>query len=113
MREITKGLAAKLAKLRRNGGTWSDVSEAAGFTQTSTGWAESLAAHGFDKLGRQGGKGESKARGWGSATNGTKPKTKAKAKPKAKTTSKPKAKPKKRVVRKPKAKVSSGSGDPF
>lgn len=87
--ELSKAQVTKLAKLRREGATWFDINDAAGQRHSSTDWAKLFKKHGFDKLGRQGGKGESKARAWGSAT--------------AKANGKPAAKPAKKRVRKTKA----------
>jgi hypothetical protein len=56
---------AQVAKMRRDGATWARVSEAAGKVKTSTGWGQYLAAAGYDRLGRKGGKGKSKARAHG------------------------------------------------
>lgn len=96
---VSAKLAATIAKIRRDGGTWADCDEAAGFHRSSTGWREELDAHGYDKFGRKDGQGKSKAKGWNSssidgvgATNG---------KPKAKASGK--SKKARRVVRKTKA----------
>ena len=59
--KLTKTQVTKFAKMRREGGTWEDVSQAAGFRLTSTGWREVLETQGFDRFGRPGGKGETKA----------------------------------------------------
>lgn len=64
-REPTEDEVAELAALRRSGGTWADVDSAAGFHKSSTDWRILFEAHGFDKLGRPGGKGTSKAKGAG------------------------------------------------
>lgn len=65
---LTKAVVTRLAKLRRDGGTWADVSAEAGQVRSSTGWAEVFDEYGFDKLGRKDGKGTSKARGWNTAS---------------------------------------------
>jgi hypothetical protein len=70
--------ATTIAKLRRGGATWAQVREETGSNLRSSGFAEILEAAGFDRLGRKGGKGTSKARGWESKSgNGSKPKGKA------------------------------------
>jgi hypothetical protein len=65
--QLTKAQIKRFATIRRKGGTWEDVSQAAGFRLTSTGWREVFETQDFDRFGRPGGKGESKARGKGSA----------------------------------------------
>lgn len=92
--QLKKGQVDKLAKIRRDGGTWADVDDAAGFHLSSTGWREVFEEHGYDKTGvKKGSSQTSKARAWGSAGNGKAPKAKAK---KGKAKGKAKAKPKRR-----------------
>jgi hypothetical protein len=72
-----------VAKMRRAGATWAEVSEAAGQVKTSTGWAHYIAGAGFERDGvKPGSKQTSKARAHGpSFLNGDSPKKKgAKAK---------------------------------
>src|SRR5262245_4169853 len=68
--ELSKATVTKLAKLRREGATWAEVDAEAGQHRSSTDWAKLFDEHGFDKLGRKGGKGKSEAQAWGSASNG-------------------------------------------
>lgn len=63
----TKGQIAKVASMRRNGATWDEVIAETGIRTNSTGFRELLESSGFDKYGRKGGRGASKAKGWGSA----------------------------------------------
>lgn len=63
---VTSAIAATVAKLRREGGTWADCDETAGFHRSSTGWREALEEYGYDKFGRKNGSGKSKAKGWNS-----------------------------------------------
>jgi hypothetical protein len=53
--------------MRRDGATWRQVIAETGIKTNSTGFRVLLEANGYDKFGRLGGKGESKAKGWGSA----------------------------------------------
>lgn len=96
---VTASLAATIAKLRREGGTWADCDDAAGFHRSSTGWREELDAHGYDKFGRKNGQGKSKAKGWDSSSlDGV-----GASKPKASSKKSPGKGGKKRVVRRTKA----------
>lgn len=63
----TKGQVIKVASMRRNGATWDEVIAETGIRTNSTGFRILLEEHGFDKYGRKGGRGATKARGWGSA----------------------------------------------
>lgn len=68
--ELSKAQVTKFAKQRREGVPWGVLEIAAGFephTSTPKDWAEAMERFGFDKYGRPGGKGESKARGWSAA----------------------------------------------
>lgn len=64
----TKAQVTEVAKLRRDGATWDQVIAETGIRNKSTGFRHLLEEHGFDKYGREGGRGESKAKGWGSAS---------------------------------------------
>lgn len=65
----TKAQVTEVAKLRRvDGLTWDQVIAETGIRNKSTGFRHLLEEHGFDKYGREGGRGESKAKGWGSAS---------------------------------------------
>ncbi len=91
--ELSKAQVTKLAKLRRDGGTWADVSEAAGQVRSSTDWAVLFNEHGFEKTGVKTGSNQtSKARAWGSASNGKPSAKKGPAKPKGKRVRKATAK---------------------
>jgi hypothetical protein len=57
-----------VAELRRDGATWDEVIAETGIRTNSTGFRLLLEEHGFDKYGRAGDRGETKARGWGSAS---------------------------------------------
>lgn len=73
----TKGQIIKVAQMRRGGATWDEVISETDIKTNSTGFRELLESAGFDKYGRKGGRGESKAKGWGSADmkgNSSKPK---------------------------------------
>jgi hypothetical protein len=63
----TSDQVSQIASMRRDGATWAEVVAETGIRAKSTGFRELLEEHGFDKFGRKGGRGESKARGWGSA----------------------------------------------
>jgi len=67
----TKAQVAQVAEMRRDGATWDDVIAATGIRSNSTGFRVLLEEHGFDKFGREGGRGPIKAKGWGSADAGT------------------------------------------
>lgn len=79
----TKALVNQIAKERREGSTWDQIIASTGYRTNSTGFRILLEENGFDKFGRKGGRGESAAKGWGSADLNGKSKAKA-AKPKAK-----------------------------
>jgi alkylated DNA nucleotide flippase Atl1 len=66
----TKAQVAEVASLRREGATWDEVIAATGIRTNSTGFRILLEEHGFDKFGREGGRGPIKAKGWGSAGGG-------------------------------------------
>jgi alkylated DNA nucleotide flippase Atl1 len=63
----TKAQVAGVASMRRNGATWDEVIAGTGIRTNSTGFRILLEEHGFDKFGREGGRGPIKAKGWGSA----------------------------------------------
>lgn len=106
MKELTKAQATKVAKMRREGSTWAEVSAEMGHVRSSTGWRLALEPHGFDKLGRKDGKGESAAKAWGSADGNLRGRD---AKPKRK-----RATAKKQPAnRKPTAKQVAASADKF
>ena len=67
----TKTQVAQVAEMRRDGATWDEVIAATGIRSNSTGFRILLEEHGFDKFGREGGRGPIKAKGWGSADAGT------------------------------------------
>ncbi|MGH2963823.1 MAG: hypothetical protein ACRDMH_00360 [Solirubrobacterales bacterium] len=56
---------AKIAEMRRKGATWAEVVEATGLKLKSTGFAHLLAESGYDRAGRKGGQGASKATAFG------------------------------------------------
>jgi hypothetical protein len=62
---LTKEQVTKVAELRRKGGTWKQVYALIGRRSNSTQMRRVLEKHGFDRFGRKGGKGKSKARGYG------------------------------------------------
>jgi len=62
-----KSIVRKIAKLRREGKTWDEVIAATGVKTNSTGFRILLEEHGFDKFGREGGKGKSLAKGAGAS----------------------------------------------
>jgi hypothetical protein len=90
----TKAQVIRVAKLRRDGATWDEVISDTGIRTNSTGFRILLEEYGFDKYGRRGGKGTTKARGWGSASLDGKT-----AGAKGKSTKAAKAKGRKRVKR--------------
>ncbi|MGH7484394.1 MAG: hypothetical protein ACREMY_02170 [bacterium] len=62
---LTKAQITHIAKIRREGGTWRDCYAYMGRRSSSTKLRAKLEAAGFDRFGRRGGKGKSKARGHG------------------------------------------------
>ncbi|MGH2964301.1 MAG: hypothetical protein ACRDMH_02825 [Solirubrobacterales bacterium] len=56
---------AKIAEMRRKGATWAEVVEATGLKLKSTGFGKLLAEAGYDRAGRKGGQGASKAVAFG------------------------------------------------
>lgn len=91
----TKALVNQIAKERREGSTWDQIIASTGYRTNSTGFRVLLEENGFDKFGRKGGRGESAAKGWGSADLNGKKKAAPKAKAKAKRVKKTKATAKK------------------
>lgn len=91
----TKAQIATIARMRRDGATWDEVISETEIRTNSTGFRELLESAGFDKYGRKGGQGKSKAKGWGSAAE--------KAKSNGSTKSTPKGKGKVRRVKRTKA----------
>jgi hypothetical protein len=65
--DLTAAQVNQIAKMRRGGATWKEVIKAVPATKgwKSNKFAQSLAARGYDRLGRRGGKGNSKARAHG------------------------------------------------
>jgi len=81
----TKAQINRIASLRRDGATWDEVIADTGYRTNSTGFRIILEDAGFDKFGRKKGSNQaSKAKGWGSASNGKPVSKSAKKAPKRK-----------------------------